>query len=50
MLDLDALEVLDTALPVNSDCVPAGKYRNIAEAPADDAGLRCPHLARMSAE
>ena len=50
MLDLDALEILDTALPVNSDRVPSSEYLRVVEAPVEDAAPRCPHLARMSAE
>ena len=49
MLDLDALEILDTALPVNSDQAPSREHLSVVEAPADEAP-RCPHLARMSAE
>ncbi|MEL7089819.1 MAG: hypothetical protein AAGL98_15475 [Planctomycetota bacterium] len=49
MLDLDALEILDTAMPVNSDNAPTREHLRVVEAPADDTP-RCPHLARMSAE
>ena len=49
MLDLDALEILDTAMPVNSDRVPTGEYLRLVQT-AEDNAPRCPHLARMSAE
>ena len=49
MLDLDALQILDTALPVNTDAVPANRLAlHVVE--TSDVSPGCPHLAGLAAE
>ncbi|MEM7055999.1 MAG: hypothetical protein AAF557_00285 [Pseudomonadota bacterium] len=52
MLDLTALEILDTAMPVNTDAAPTerGHLQLVDITVPDDTAPKCPHLARIAAE